>query len=153
MKMKMKNKVLLPIDGSKFSEQIAPHLSRFLDPTENEIILLQVTEEQQSFHLQEGVSEHTVYVDQIEASISDQLQNKMRPLVKSLGDAGFTVKPMVRFGNPAPKIMQVINDEKIDLVAMTTHGRVGLSRVFLGSVTEELLRHVAVPFLVVHPVA
>lgn len=146
-----KNRVLLPIDGSKFSEKIAHHLSRFLDPAANELILLQVAEEQHMIELEKGVPEHTIYVDQVEASVSDRLLSEMHPTVESLQAAGFSVKSLVRFGNPVKKIKQVVNEEKIDLMAMTTHGRTGLSRLLLGSVTEELLRHVAVPFFVVRP--
>ena len=40
-----------------------------------------------------------------------------------------------------------------DLIVMATHGRGGLERVLLGSVTEFVIRHARVPTLVVHPQA
>jgi nucleotide-binding universal stress UspA family protein len=39
----------------------------------------------------------------------------------------------------------------VDLVAMTTHGRSGISRLIFGSVAEQVLRHVSVPVLLVRP--
>jgi nucleotide-binding universal stress UspA family protein len=44
-----------------------------------------------------------------------------------------------------------IRREQIDLVVMSTHGRGGLGRAWLGSVAESLIREVAVPILIVHP--
>jgi nucleotide-binding universal stress UspA family protein len=47
--------------------------------------------------------------------------------------------------------MRVISDEKIDLIAMTTHAREGLTRFFLGSVTEKVLHRIKIPILLMHP--
>ena len=41
--------------------------------------------------------------------------------------------------------------QHIDLVVMTTHGRSGITRVFVGSITDGLLRKSPVPVLVVRP--
>ncbi len=54
------------------------------------------------------------------------------------------------FGTPAAAILDRAADPKneIDLVAMTTHGRSGISRWAFGSVAEKVLRHCACPLLV-----
>lgn len=47
-------------------------------------------------------------------------------------------------------ILDYAEDENIDLIAMGTHGRRGLGRMFLGSVTERVVRTSDVPVLTVH---
>ncbi len=52
----------------------------------------------------------------------------------------------------APSALAAYADEhKIDLVVMTTHGRGGLSRFWLGSVADRLLRRIATPVLLLRP--
>jgi len=143
-----KNKVLIPIDGSQFSLQILPYVTRFLKPEENELILLGVAEEPKMVEIEGPGSENlTVYVDQAEASIRVNFADEMLPYVRMLEKDGFTVCTQVRFGDPIPEIEQCIEAEAIDLVAMTTHGRTGLSRIMFGSVALHVLQHATVPVL------
>jgi len=143
-----KNKVLIPIDGSQFSLQVLNHVTRFLSPAENELILLYVAEEPGVVEVEQvGLDELTIYVDQAEASIRSSFADGMLPQVRALEKVGFTVSTNVRFGHPIDEIEKCIEAEAIDLVAMTTHGRTGLSRVMYGSVAEHVLRHATVPVL------
>lgn len=52
-------------------------------------------------------------------------------------------------GQPATAIVQYSNQNNIDLIVMPTHGRTGISRLILGSVAEEVLRHAPCPVLVI----
>lgn len=54
----------------------------------------------------------------------------------------------VRRGDPAEEILAFARQEEVDLIAMGTHGRTGLQRWVLGSVTEQVLRKAPVPLLV-----
>lgn len=143
-----KNKVLIPIDGSQFSLQILPYVTRFLKSEENELILLGVAEEPKMVEIEgPGAENLTVYVDQAEASIRVNFADEMLPYVRMLEKDGFTVCTQVRFGDPIPEIEQCIEAEAIDLVAMTTHGRTGLRRIMFGSVALHVLQHASVPVL------
>lgn len=57
----------------------------------------------------------------------------------------------VRRGGPAEAICRFAADERCDLVVMSTHGRTGLTRLIMGSVAEEVLRHAPCPVLLVRP--
>jgi nucleotide-binding universal stress UspA family protein len=57
----------------------------------------------------------------------------------------------VQAGLPANVIPDVVAETKSGLVAMSTHGRTGLGRIFLGSVAERVLRAVSVPVLLWKP--
>jgi len=69
-----------------------------------------------------------------------------------LSDCG-TVKKIVRFGDPSKEIVTFAQEEKMDLIIISTHGRTGLSHVLLGSVTERVVRHSLVPVLTVKPLS
>ncbi len=57
--------------------------------------------------------------------------------------------PLVTAGHPPDEISKFVAMHQIDLVVAATHGRSGFKRVFLGSVTERLMRMLACPLLVV----
>src|SRR5690606_17415020 len=56
----------------------------------------------------------------------------------------------VDFGNPAAKVLDLLERERFDLVAVGTHGRRGLAHLMLGSVAESIMHHSPVPVLVAH---
>lgn len=62
-------------------------------------------------------------------------------------DEKFLAKPIITIGNPAQSIVEEAKNH--DMIAMSTHGRTGFSRFFLGSVAEKVLRTSHVPVLVV----
>jgi len=56
-------------------------------------------------------------------------------------------------GDPAEKILQLAQALPNSVVAMSTHGRSGLQALFLGSVTDRVIRYSEAPVLVVRPKA
>jgi nucleotide-binding universal stress UspA family protein len=62
---------------------------------------------------------------------------------------GIEATTLVEPGNPVDTILEACRSRAVDLAVMSTHGRSGLSRLVLGSVTEEVLRQARVPLLVV----
>jgi len=58
-------------------------------------------------------------------------------------------EPLVTIGHPADEVAKLVDEKEIDLVISATHGRSGLKRVILGSVTGRLMRSLACPFLIV----
>lgn len=59
------------------------------------------------------------------------------------------VETDVRRGNPHREILDYADEHAVDLVVMGTHGRTGLDRYLLGSVTEKVVRLSNVPVLTV----
>lgn len=168
-----RNKVLIPLDGSAFSERILPVVRRYLRPEENELILFLAMESPDggtggigdlvathALHnhalsrlsaTQLDQAMHPIYTSQVEDNVAVYQELKLLPIVNELRADGYTVTTEVSFGAPAQAIEQYIRYHPIDLVAMTTHGRTGLQRVLAGSVADYILRHVAVPMLLLHP--
>ena len=68
-----------------------------------------------------------------------------------LSDAGIKIEAefAVKAGEPAQNIIDYVMEHSISLVVMTTHGHGGIRRMFLGSVTDRVIRSCQVPVLVV----
>jgi nucleotide-binding universal stress UspA family protein len=62
---------------------------------------------------------------------------------------GVNIEILVRDGPVAAALIEAAEKERIDLIAMATHGRSGLQRVVYGSVAEQLLRSSTKPILLV----
>ncbi|NGP88165.1 universal stress protein [Fodinibius halophilus] len=82
--------------------------------------------------------------DEIEEALHDRLASLAKEEIQ-----GTQVKEaLISIGNPAQSIVE--DAKEFDMVVMTTHGRTGFSRFFLGSVSEKVLRLSHVPVLVVN---
>jgi len=60
-------------------------------------------------------------------------------------------KLLVRIGQPAELISQTAEELDVDLIVMATHGRTGVSHLFLGSVAEHVVRTATRPVLTIRP--
>lgn len=75
------------------------------------------------------------------------LTERMEEICKENMDEKFLAKPVISLGNPPQSIVD--EAEEYDMIVMSTHGRTGFTRFFLGSVAEKVLRTSHVPVLVV----
>jgi nucleotide-binding universal stress UspA family protein len=81
--------------------------------------------------------------------IQRSLDQMDKNYVQQMGDFGnFDIR--VLSGHPASEILNFIDQEKIDLVVMGTHGFTGLAHFFLGSTAEKVVRRAGCTVLTVH---
>lgn len=64
-------------------------------------------------------------------------------------EMGVKIEILVRTGIPYEVITELAREEKMDLIIMGSHGRTGLKRLLMGSVTERVIGHAPCPVLVV----
>ena len=74
------------------------------------------------------------------AELERAAKGELDALVAELGDAGVRARAISREGRPDEVIVSIARDESADLIVMGTHGRRGVSHLFLGSVAERVLR-------------
>ena len=67
------------------------------------------------------------------------------------GEQHLTVRVEVGSGDPVSEILTQATANRADLIVMRTHGRSGIERMVLGSVTQRVLGHCQVPVLLVRP--
>jgi len=84
-----------------------------------------------------------------EAAVREYLNQVAAGLKKE----GIVAVTIVSRGEVSGEILDYAEKNQVDLIVMSTHGRSGVSRWLLGSVTDRVLRHSVVPVLVVSPAA
>lgn len=144
--------VLIPLDGSDFSRQILPHVRQFCRPADHHLLLLQVAQLTRDIS---GIVMPPVSGEEYEYERSDQvrdsIEHELEDIAHELREDGYTVTTEIRVGEPRDEIIKAVEHEDVDLVAMATHGRAGVSRLVLGSVAEHLIRHVSIPIFLMRP--
>jgi len=74
---------------------------------------------------------------------------EIQPAIDSLDSEGVETSLLVISGNAHNEIVRVVNEQGVDLVILSTHGRRGVSRALLGSVADEVVHDVGVPVMIV----
>ncbi len=97
---------------------------------------------------QSGEGKRAAAPAQIEESERRRLAAKYDSLAGELRGKGYEASVRIRLGDVAEEIVK--ESEDVDLIAMATRGRTGLSRLVSGSVAERVLQNVPVPVLLVH---
>ena len=124
-------KIMIPLDGSPEGAVAVDAVEPLLEAHRPQVLLL-------------GVMDHEAY--------NQKLRDHLDLRCAALRTRGLKVFVAIREGRrPAAEILEFARERDVDLIAMSTHGRGGLARVFLGSVTEEVLRHAPAPLLVCRP--
>jgi len=136
--------ILIPTDGS---EQAAAAIDVGVDITSNYDARL---------HALSVVEPIAMGVDFQSADVFELLEEAAQSAVDSVekkaSQASLSkVETAVKYGHPYREIHSYVDANDIDLVVMGTHGRSGLERYLLGSVTEKVVRTSAVPVLTVRP--
>ncbi len=154
----MKKRILVPLDGSKLGEAALDVVEKFLvadSKNESEIVLLGVVTA-----VTHWIAGGESGIDAVPASpipyTEEELNSIKKSVLKYLDSVasrlirhGVSVKTEVSTGHADREILKAVESMKIDIIAMSTHGRSGLSHLAFGSVTEKVLRQATVPVLTV----
>ena len=143
--MKGYKKILVPLDGSATSEAILPEIEKLASAFRASISLLHVV----PILILPGSMEPVVQYETITEALIKEGEAYLRTIEKRLKDKGLTVESHLQQGNEAQLILEHSDQKDIDLIAMSTHGRSGVSRWLLGSVAEKVIRHATKPILLV----
>jgi nucleotide-binding universal stress UspA family protein len=133
----MVDKILVPVDGSSFSESILGQVKGLLSGAPVEVVLVRVIDE----------SRHGASRAADRAEALAYLEGLKRRLVGRRAQ----VRCQVLTGDPAAEILACERSEAPALIAMSSHGRGGLDRWIRGSVAERVLRGAHRPVLLANP--
>ncbi|MDX1673829.1 MAG: universal stress protein [Longimicrobiales bacterium] len=144
----MPSRVLVPVDGSNFAEHALPYALGIARRTGATLHLALV-------HVPaEAVSPTYPYMDAVadrDEEIREHDATYLEGLVDRLSPSGLELKPALLNGRVPAALADFVDDRQIDLVVMTTHGRGGIQRAWLGSTADSLIRHCMIPILLVRP--
>ena len=139
--------ILVPLDGSKRAEKIIPHVEGLALCYKSKVILLNVVRlplaiDSNGNRQYENISEETIekmlQADSYVSAVKDKFENK-----------GVHASTRVICGPIVRVIIETAEKVGADLIAIASHGRTGLQRVFYGSVAAGLLQRVDRPLIVV----
>ena len=142
-------KIVVPIDGSGWSQRAIPHAVDIARSNNAKVVLLHV--------LKNPISEYTdqltlagqeTQVDQLR----EQLRQHLAGLVSELRNEKIDAEAqLIEGAGVANIIADFCRNENVDLIVMSTHGRTGIAQFFFGSVAHKLMHSVKIPVLLIHP--
>lgn len=151
----MYKRILVPLDGSARAERILPHVQHLAVQDKATVILLYVVE-QGMLPFTPGIGMAATPAPQEMELYWQSLKDAEKEGAEYLkGQAGvleqqkIKTETLVMRGDPVSSIVQTAEEQKADLIAMSSHGRSGLERVFYGSVTSGVLQKVDRPLLLI----
>jgi len=142
-------KIVVPIDGSGWSERAVPHAVDLARISQGEIILLHVFKPP-LYEYQDTLA--LAGEDSQISQIRDDIKQRLKALRSQLRSEGVDCRvQVIEAVGIASQICDYIKEEDADLVVMSTHGRSGLSRFVFGSVAHKVMQEVDIPVLLIRP--
>ncbi len=152
----MQERIVVPLDGSEIGESALRHIenlvSKISPDVQTEVILLHIVSpvhpERVPFV---GYEVSPDYTEKQMAEIKGKALDYLNQAGENLKTKGVTVTSKVAVGEEtAEEIIKYAEVLEANLIAMSTHGRSGLSRWALGSVADKVVRHGGnIPILVI----
>ena len=126
-------KVLLAIDGSKFSEAATQAVIAQHQPQATEVMVVHVVDL--------ALPIPTLYATRFRKESLKHGEELVRQSEQTLTKAGYEVHTAVEEGDPKSKIVEAAKRWNADLIILGSHGRRGVDRFLMGSVSEAVARH------------
>lgn len=141
--------ILVPLDSSKLSEGILPYIGHIARSVHSRMTLLHVVDTDALPHL--PGNRYKELTEQLLEREKDLARRYLRAIRDHMGANEAAVSCEVTPGSPAEAIVSFAHTQGIGLIAMSTHGRSGLNRWFMGSVADKVLHTATVPLLLFRP--
>ncbi len=126
--------IVVPVDGSSLAEGAIPYALALAERTQSQVRFVLVHPGQYPPLL---IDSARVYL----AELTERFRTRL----------GASLSSIILNGPAASSLVQHVRDIGADLVVMTTHGRSGIERAWLGSVADEVIRSIEVPVIVLRP--
>jgi nucleotide-binding universal stress UspA family protein len=138
--------VIVPLDGSPLAEQVLPYVVELAKKMKLELVLMRAYALPPAISAEDYGFYSADLLDHLEAEARDYLAEKVNE-VKQKGIENVT--SVVNTGYGAEEIITLGRHTPEDFIAMSTHGRSGIQRWVLGSVTDRVVRHSGDPVLII----
>ena len=132
--MQVYKKILVAMDCSPVDDNIIEHVSMLAVQNKSEVYLLHV------------IHAHTLGQDR---ALRDTAETALKVHTDHLLSLGITTQVIIRNGEPDDEILNEIDENEYDLVAMATHGHSFIGDILFGSVSRTLKHKISVPLLLV----
>lgn len=139
----MLEKIVVPLDGSKVGEAALPYardlMSKLSSEVEREVILLQVLHPEIP-QTAAGGEAVVLYTEQELEENKKKALDYLNKVAEASSIKGVRFSVKVAVGDASEEIVKTAEETNASLIAISTHGRSGLSKWAFGSVTDKVLR-------------
>ncbi len=135
----MYKRILVAVENSGADRTILTHVSELAKLTGAELLLV---------HVADGWAARNF--DQLKLRESEEMKSDRAYLETIRGDLaarGFTVETKLAMGDPATELIKTAEEQRVDLIAMSTHGHRFLSDIIRGATADKVRHMVKIPVL------
>jgi nucleotide-binding universal stress UspA family protein len=133
-------KILIAIDGSDFSQAALQSVTARPWPPDTEAKILNVVEPP-SLLMGREMGGYDPEFEVVWKALREQAKNLVEKAAEKLREARFKVSTELIEGDPKSQIIDIANEWHADMIVLGSHGRTGLNRFLMGSVSQEVVRH------------
>jgi nucleotide-binding universal stress UspA family protein len=143
----MFEKILYPTDFSDVAVKALEYVKRLKASGAREVIVLHVNDERGNESVVRilGGSQF----NKLNEKKMQETEKKLKGIEKELVDAGLKVRLRIETGMPVREILKVEDEEDVSVTVIGSHGRSNLEEIFLGSVSEKVIRKSKQPVFVI----
>ncbi|MEF9426530.1 MAG: universal stress protein [Candidatus Mariimomonas ferrooxydans] len=132
--------ILLATDDSKCSEVAADRAINFAKSYGGRLTAVSVVDVTDEFYAE---------VPQAVAQMVEKAESALEKVNKKAESEGIKIESVVREGGEHEKIVEVAEEKGADVIFMGSHGRTGLEKLIMGSITEKVIGYAPCPVMVV----
>jgi len=133
-------KILIAIDGSDYSQAALKSLIDRPWPPETAVKVLHVVEPP-SLLMGREMGGYDPEFEMVWKALRDQAKDLVEKAAEKLREAKFKVSTELVEGDPKSQILDAAKEWHADMIVLGSHGRSGISRFLLGSVSQDVVRH------------
>ena len=144
----MFKKILYPTDFSDVAAKALDYIKQLKEAGSQEVVILHVINQR----ILEGLMRHAISesnIDMWRKKAEEVAQESLTEIRKELEDVGFTVKSIIKTGFPWSEILNMEEKEAPSIIVIGSHGRSNIGEIFLGSVSERVIRRCKRPVMVI----
>jgi len=143
----MFEKILYPTDFSDVAEKAMAYIKKLKDSGAREVVVLHVIDERGIDRLLRAIGEEKL--EDLKKYRAAETQKNLKRIAEELAEAGLEVTLRVETGIPVMEILRVEKEEDVSALVIGSHGMSNLQELFLGSVSEKVIRRSRKPVFVI----
>ena len=144
----MFKKILYPTDFSDVAAKALDYIKQLREAGSQEVVILHVINQRTI----DGLMRHAISdsnIDNWRKKAKEVAQESLTEICKELEDVGFMVKSIIKTGFPWREILNLEEKEAPSIIVLGSHGRSNIGEIFLGSVSERVIRRCKRPVMVI----